>query len=54
MRGAEQCGGYQKGLIGTLTEGGVVWTVHWGLTGKLGVELTHVFGGLLQRRDSKV
>ena len=56
MRGGTQCGGggYQEGLIGTLTEGGVVWTVHWGLTGKLGVELTHVFSGLLQRRDSKV
>lgn len=41
---------YQEGLIGTLAEGWVVWTVDRCLTGELRVKLTHVFSWLLHRQ----
>lgn len=39
---------YQEGLVGTLTEGWVIWAVDWCLTGEFWVELTDIFSWLLE------
>lgn len=39
---------YRKGELCAVAERGVVWTVHWRLSGEPGVKLAHVFIRLLQ------
>lgn len=49
----DQYGGksHRKGEFCTVTERGIVWTIHWGLYGESGVKLAHIFIRLLHGKQ---